>query len=58
MCTITVIAQNTGTKACANSVDPDQISQNTASDLGLNCLPLIQPFLDTSIGSKMNVLEF
>ena len=27
------------------SVDPDQITQNAASDKGLHCLPLIQDFL-------------
>ena len=33
-------------KSWANSVDPDQVLQNAASDLGLHCLPLIQYFLD------------
>ena len=28
----------------ANSVDPDQMLQNAASDQGLHCLPLIQQF--------------
>ena len=31
-------------KAWANSVDPDQTPQNTASDQGRHCLPLIQQF--------------
>ena len=33
-------------EACTNSADPDQALQNTASDLGLYCLPLSQQFLD------------
>ena len=28
----------------ANSLDPDQTPQNTASDLCLHCLPLIQQY--------------
>ena len=36
--------------ALANSVDPDQMPQNVASDQGLQCLPLIQHILET--GSK------
>ena len=28
----------------ANSVDPDQMQQNTVSDQGLHCLPLIQHY--------------
>ena len=28
----------------ANSEDPDQTTQNAASDQGLHCLPLIQQF--------------
>ena len=31
-------------QAWANSVDPDQMLQNAASDLGLHCLPLIQHY--------------
>ena len=38
---------------CANSVDPDQMPQNVASDQGLYCLPLIHPCLDTR-GIKLN----
>ena len=34
-------------QAWANSVDPDQMPQNVASDQGLHCLPFIQQFLDT-----------
>ena len=46
-------------QAWANSVDPDQMPQNVASDQGLQCLPLIQHnFLDTSTRSKINVLKF
>ena len=40
----------------ANSVDPDQMQQNVASDQGLHCLPISQQFLYTSTGSKMNLL--
>ena len=31
-------------QACANSVDPDQMPQNAASDQGLHCLPLVQQY--------------
>ena len=31
-------------QACANSVDPDQMPQNAASEQGLHCLPLIQQY--------------
>ena len=34
-------------QAWANSVDPDQMLQNAASDQGLHCKPVIQQFLDT-----------
>ena len=33
-------------QALANSVNPDLMPQNVASDLDLHCLPLIQQFLD------------
>ena len=39
-------------QAWANSVDPDQMPQNVASDLGLYCLTLIKQFLDTLTGIK------
>ena len=42
----------------ANSVDPGQMLQNAASDLGLNCLPLIQQFLDKSTASQIDLFEF
>ena len=32
--------------------------QNTASHLGLHCLPLIQLFLDTTLGSKLYLFKF
>ena len=43
----TVITLSTGTdraKAFANSVDPDQMPQNVASDQGLHFLPYIQQY--------------
>ena len=40
-------------QAWANSVDPDQMLQNAASDLDLHYLQFIQQILDI-IGSKMN----
>ena len=43
--------------ACANSVYPDQMPQNAASDHSLQCLPLIQQFSDISTG-MVNVLNF
>ena len=45
-------------QAGTNSVDPDQMLQNAASDQGLHCLPLIQQFLDKSIDSKMELFKF
>ena len=38
-----------------NTVDPDQMPQNVASDLGLHCLALIQ---DTSTDREMNLANF
>ena len=35
----------------ANSVDPDQMLQNAASDQGLHCWLLIQQFLNTLTGN-------
>ena len=45
-------------QARANSVDPDQMPQNTVSDQGLSCLLLIQQFLYISIDSKRDLLKF
>ena len=45
-------------QAWANSVDPDEMQQKAASHQGLPCLPLIQQFLDTTTGSKLNLLKF
>ena len=42
----------------ANSIDPDETPQNTASHLGLHCLPLIQQFLDTTSGSELHWFKF
>ena len=41
-------------QALAEGVDP----QNAASHQGVHCLPLIQQFLDTTLGSKLYVLKF
>ena len=40
-------------QAWANNLDPDETPQNAASHLGLHCLPLIQQFLDTTLGSEL-----
>ena len=40
-------------QAWANSIDPDEMPQNAASHLGLHCLPLIQQFLDITLGSEL-----
>ena len=40
-------------QAWANSVNPDQMLQNRASDQDLYCLPLIQLILDISPGSQI-----
>ena len=45
-------------QAWANSVDPEKTLQNAASHQGLPCLPLIQPLLDTTMGSKLYLFEF
>ena len=39
---------------------PEQIVQTltAASDLGLHCLPLIQQFLDTRTGTKIDLFKF
>ena len=39
-------------------MDPDDTLQNSASHLGLHCLPIIQQFLDTVMGSKLYLLKF
>ena len=45
-------------KAQPNSVEPDQQPQKAASNQGQNCLPLMQQFLDTSIGSSTDLFNF
>ena len=44
-------------EAWANCVDPDQMLQNSAFDQGLHGLPLIQQFLDTLTGCKMDLFK-
>ena len=44
-------------QAWENSVDPDEMPQNAASQ-GLHCLPLILQFLDTTSGNKVYLLKF
>ena len=51
--TIFTVCFGTDRQAWANSADPDEMLQNTASHDGLHCLPLIQQFLDTTSGSKL-----
>ena len=45
-------------QAWANSADPDEMLQNMATNQGLDCLPLIQQFLDTTTGSKLYLFKF
>ena len=45
-------------QAWANSVDPDETPQNAASHQGLQCLPVIQQFLDTRSGSIFYLFKF
>ena len=52
------IQQYLDIQAEANSVDPDQILQAAASDLGPHCLLLIQQFFDTPTCSKMSLFKF
>ena len=40
--------------AWASSVASDQMPPDTASDQNLHCLPLIQQFIDTLTGGKMD----
>ena len=44
-------------RARANSVDPDQMPQNVASDQGLCCWPIIQQFGVTSTGRKTGLVQ-
>ena len=44
-------------QAWPNSLDPDQMLQNAASDQGLHCLLLIQQFFGTT-DSKMDLFKF
>ena len=55
-----LFTQSNGTKrqTWGNSVDLDQMLQNAASDLDLDCLTLIQQFLDPSTSSKMGFFFF
>ena len=53
--TLLYVFGQTGTR---NSVDPDELPQNVASHQGLPCLPLIQLFLDTALGSKLYLFKF
>ena len=45
-------------QAWANSVDPDETPQNAASHQDLHCFPLIQLFLDITLGSKLYLFKF
>ena len=45
-------------QAWANSIDPDEMSQNVVSHQGLHCLPLIQQFLDHTLGSELYLFKF
>ena len=45
-------------QAWANIVGPDEMLQKAASHQGLHCLPLIQQFLDTTLGSKWYLFKF
>ena len=47
-----------GRLAFANSVDPDQMLQNAASDQGLHYLPYIEQSLRTPRGSRMDYFKF
>ena len=42
-----------GQQTCANSLDPEETSQNAAAYQDLHYLPLIQQFLDTTSASKL-----
>ena len=45
-------------QARANSVDPDKTLQNVASHQGVQSLPRIQQFLNTTSGSKLYLFKF
>ena len=47
----------TDRQTLANSVDPDQMLQNAASDQGLLCLPLIQQFYTLTGSTIMYLLQ-
>ena len=44
--------------AWANNVDPDQMPKNVASDLSLHCLPLMDQYLDSLAGTKIDSFKF
>ena len=44
-------------EACANSADPDQLSQNILCSQGLHCFTLTQQCLDKSVGTIMALLK-
>ena len=39
----------------ANSADPSQMQQNTASDQGLHCLQIVQPFFFLGIATSYSL---
>ena len=43
-----------GTEMLVNSIDPDKMLHNAASDQVLHCLPLIQQFYGIVTGNKMD----
>ena len=45
-------------QAWANSLDPDEMSHSVASHQCLHYLPLIQQFLDTTLGTKLYLFKF
>ena len=47
-----------GRQSWANSVDPDQMLQNAAADLGLPCLPVIQQFLESPEDCQIDLFKF
>ena len=46
---LTHCSRKTPKEYLANSADPDQTPQNAASDQGLHCLQILQPFFSSNI---------
>ena len=55
--TYSILSKYSERQAWANGVDLDQMSQNVLPGQGLQCLLLIQQFVNASAGNKMDLFK-